>query len=381
MIPRRCTVGDPHGRTDLVFVSLHFIRQHIPTCHAVVRRRRVISNLRFLSVLLFKFLSGCGRALYNAFLRAARIPRGLNREDVLRNLRLLADDGLCNAGVLLFAKDPARFFQQAVVVCAVFRGLGKTKIIDKRTVGGTLVDCYEGAMAYLREHLNTEYVIRSGPRQEILELPEEALREAILNALAHRDYRLTDAIQIHIFYDRVEMLNPGGLVPGLKIKDLGHVSRPRNPLLFGIMDRMELVENVGSGIKRIRDAMFDYGLRPPVIRSAETWFSLIFRRKGANESIENLSRKPIGEPIGPGSSKGSPNAGERIVALINQNPRVSGKDLAEHLGISDRAVRKHLSRLQAEGLVKRIGPDRGGSWKTEKAGAEKVSRNVPRKGS
>lgn len=310
---------------------------------------------------------------YTAFLRAARIPRGLKREDVLRNLRLLADDGICNAGVLLFAKNPAKFFQQAVVVCAVFRGLGKTKIIDKRTVGGTLVDCYEGAMAYLREHLNTEYVIRSGPRQEILELPEEALREAILNALAHRDYRLTDTIHVHIFYDRVEMLNPGGLVPGLRIRDLGHVSRPRNPLLFGIMDRMELVENVGSGIKRIRDAMSDYGLRPPVIRSAETWFSLTFRRKGANESIETLSRKGIGEPARPGSPMGSPNTRERIIALMIQNPHASGKDLARSIGITDRAVRKHLSRLQDDGLVRRVGPDRGGYWKVGKAGSQKGS--------
>ena len=233
---------------------------------------------------------------YAAFLRASRIPRRLKREDVLRNLHLLADDGVRNAGVLLFAKDPAKFFLQAVVVCAVFQGKGKAKIIDKRTVGGTLVECYTGTMAYFREHLNTEYVIRGGPREEILELPEEALREAILNALAHRDYRLTGAIQVHIFYDRVEMLNPGSLVPGLRIEDLGHVSLPRNPLLFGLMDRMELVENVGSGIKRIRDAMNEYGLRPPVIRPAETWFSLTFRRKGPDEAVGSLSRKGIGEP-------------------------------------------------------------------------------------
>ena len=93
---------------------------------------------------------------YAAFLRASRIPKGLKREDVLRNLHLLADDGLRNAGVLLFAKDPVKFFLQAVVVCAVFQGKGKAKIIDKRTVGGTIVECYTGTMAYLREHLNTE---------------------------------------------------------------------------------------------------------------------------------------------------------------------------------------------------------------------------------
>ena len=303
---------------------------------------------------------------YAAFLRASRIPRGLKREDVLRNLHLLAADGVRNAGVLLFAKDPAKFFQQAVVVCAVFQGKGKAKIIDKRTVGGTLVECYTGTMVYLGEHLNTEYVIRGGPREEILELPEEALREAILNALAHRDYRLTGAIQVHIFYDRVEMLNPGSLVSGLRIEDLGHVSRPRNPLLFGLMDRMELVENVGSGIKRIRDAMNEYGLRPPVIRTAETWFSITFRRKGPDEAIESLSRKGIGEPVRPGSpigsSKGSPITRERIITLIAANPRITSDAIASSLRITKRAVLKQTRRLKDEGLLRRIGSPRAGYW-------------------
>lgn len=90
-------------------------------------------------------------------------------------------------------------------------------------------------MSYLLSHLNTEYVIKGGPREEILELPEEALREALLNAIGHRDYRSTAYIQVHIFQDSVEILNPGGLVSGLKLKDLGRVSRPRNLFLFSLL--------------------------------------------------------------------------------------------------------------------------------------------------
>jgi ATP-dependent DNA helicase RecG len=303
---------------------------------------------------------------YAAFLRASRIPKGMKKEDVLRNLHLLAEDGVRNAGVLLFAKDPAKFFLQAVVVCAVFQGKGKAKIIDKRTVGGTIVECYTGTMAYLREHLNTEYVIRGGPREEVLELPEDALREAILNALAHRDYRLTGAIQVHVFFDRVEILNPGSLVSGLKIEDLGHVSRPRNPLLFGLMDRMELVENVGSGIKRIRDALQEYGLRPPLIRTAETWFSITFRRKKSDEAIESLSRKGIGEPARRGSPKGSPITRERILAAMSRNPRITIAGVAAELGISGTAVKKHIHALKESGKIQRMGSDREGLWKVIK---------------
>jgi ATP-dependent DNA helicase RecG len=129
---------------------------------------------------------------------------------------------------------------------------------------------------------------------------------------------------------------------------------------------MELVENVGSGIKRIRDAMKEYGLRPPVIRTAETWFFITFRRKGPDEAIESLSRKGIGEPARPGSpkgsSKGSPITRERIITLMAANPQITSEAIASSLGITKRAVLKQIRRLKDEGLLRRIGSPRAGYW-------------------
>jgi ATP-dependent DNA helicase RecG len=129
---------------------------------------------------------------------------------------------------------------------------------------------------------------------------------------------------------------------------------------------MELVENVGSGIKRIRDAIKEYGLRPPVIRTAETWFSITFRRKGPDEAIESLSRKGIGEPARPGSpkgsSKGSPITRERIITLMAANPQITSEAIASNLRITKRAVLKQIRRLKDEGLLRRIGSPRAGYW-------------------
>ena len=77
-------------------------------------------------------------------------------------------------------------------------------------------------------------------------------------------------IQVNLFQDRVEVINPGGLVAGLRKKDIGRVSRPRNPFLFSILERMDLVENIGSGIKRMRDGMKAYGLSEPKKVSVST---------------------------------------------------------------------------------------------------------------
>ncbi len=80
------------------------------------------------------------------------------------------------------------------------------------------------------------------------------------------------------------------MVPGLRLKDLGRVSRPRNLLLFSLMARMDLVAEVGSGIKRIRDAISSYGLQPPIIETDGDWFSITFRRKGMDEAIEQVQK-------------------------------------------------------------------------------------------
>ena len=90
------------------------------------------------------------------------------------------------------------------------------------------------------------------------------MREALLNAMAHRDYRKPGDLQVHILQDRVEIINPGGLVGGMTMEKLGTTSLPRNPLLFGMMHRMGLVEKIGSGLKRIADMYNEHGSEKPL---------------------------------------------------------------------------------------------------------------------
>jgi len=178
-------------------------------------------------------------------------------------------------------------------------------------------------------------------------MPEEALREALLNAIAHRDYFVTGAnILVEIFSDRLEITNPGGLVKGLTIKDLGKRSLSRINLLFGLLHRMELVEKIGSGIARMKNAMEEYALKGPEFDINENWFSIIFNR-------------PQMKQIGEGSEKSS----EKILTLIKGNQYITAKEMSRIIGISPRAVEKHITRLKKKGLIKRIGPDKGGHWR------------------
>ncbi len=154
-----------------------------------------------------------------------------------------------------------------------------------------------------------EYIIKHVRREERPELPEEAIREAVVNALAHRDYRSTANVQIYLFTDRLEIVSPGGLPAGMTEADLGVKSIPRNPLLFGILHRMDAVERIGSGIRRIRDLCREHGVAEPLIEvpvcvrrrtgRSDSWVTTTFRRP-VTESEEEagdrsaLSRHQVG---------------------------------------------------------------------------------------
>ena len=133
-------------------------------------------------------------------------------------------------------------------------------------------------MGYFQAKLNSALIPNAQGRDERLELPESALREAVVNAIAHRDYRSTANVQVYLFQDRVEIVTPGGLPAGLREEDLGTKSEPRNPLLFSLLYRMKLVEQIGSGIRRIRDACLQHGVAQPAIQVSHDWVTVTFPR-------------------------------------------------------------------------------------------------------
>lgn len=306
----------------------------------------------------FDIAKDINRIALKNFLQLSNIKKILPMEDIFRNLNLLDGHSMRNAGVLLFSKDITRFFLQATITCVLFQGKTKYKILDRKEFAGNLYDNYIDALNYLRAKLNTEFIIKGGPREERLELPEDALREAILNAVAHRNYFVSGAnIQIYIFSDRVEITNPGGLVNGLTLKDLGKRSLSRNNLLFGLMQRMDLVEKIGSGILRMKKAMKEYGLPRPKIESDENWFSIIFKRK----VLEDVSGKDLEKDLDKDLEDLTDNQ-KKIIAEMKKNKNVTQKELSRRVGINEKNIRNNIAGLKERGLIERIGPDKGGYW-------------------
>lgn len=179
------------------------------------------------------------------FRRRAKIPDHMGPETALANLDLLTGDGgITNAAAWLLAKDIRRFHASAHLTCALFQGTTKTRILDRRDFPDDVYSMIEGAMTWVRSKVNVHYVITgSVKREERPELPMDAVREAVVNAVAHRDYRSTANVQVCLYHDRLEVVSPGGLPAGMTEAELGVKSVPRNPLLFGMLHRMDAVEH------------------------------------------------------------------------------------------------------------------------------------------
>jgi len=280
----------------------------------------------------------------------ARLSKTVSREQIINNLRLLLPDGnIKNGGVLFFAKAPETFIDTAEIRCVAFEGINKTQIIDDKKFGGPLLQQYHQTMHWLKGKMNIRYKIEgSGPRKEIWEIPETVFKETIINALSHRDYYDKGAkITIEVFDDRVEISNPGGLTSAIKPNEFGTKSHSRNPLVFGLFERVDMVEKIGSGISRINDAMKDADLPKPEFKT-EGIFTVVFKRVTAEETVEKTVEK---------TTRG------KIIELIRDNPSLTTKDIAIAVDITVKGVEYQLAKMQEDNILIREGSKKSGSWK------------------
>lgn len=174
---------------------------------------------------------------FDKFVENIGVAKTISKKNILINLGLAKPSDntyiMNNAALLFFGKNISLKIRQNFITCVLYKGTNKTNIIDRKDFSSDLLTNYNDAFNFLKQSLKLRYVIDdAGPRKEIPEIPYEALREALLNAIIHRDYfEDRTGIFVEIYDDRVEITNPGGLVPGLTKDNFGKISLPRNPLI------------------------------------------------------------------------------------------------------------------------------------------------------
>ena len=158
---------------------------------------------------------------------------------------------------------------------------------------------------------------------------------------------------VELYDDRLEITNPGGLLP-IVARNFGHMSKSRNPKVFELFTRMDLVEKVGSGIPRMADLMKEAGLPAPEYRTEGFFTTVLYKNRPT--SSQNVGEKT--EKI----LKGKAKREQDILALMRSDPTISSAELARALKVTDRTIERDIARLREENKIKRQGGDKGGEW-------------------
>jgi ATP-dependent DNA helicase RecG len=200
-------------------------------------------------------------------------------EEFLQHLNLMADGKLTHAAILLFGEDPQKYFPHATIRIGRFKD--KSTIIADHSISGNLFQQLEKAEQVIKSLINKRYDItgESFARKEVWDYPLSAIREALLNAMVHRDYLITSSeIEIKIFDDHIWFYNPGKLPEGLTVDQLEqpHSSIRRNRLIADVFFRAGFIEQFGSGTLRMIEALTNAGHPKPKFKEQANGFVVVF---------------------------------------------------------------------------------------------------------
>jgi len=267
--------------------------------------------------------------------------RRLRRAD-LETLRLVAKHQGRKVptvgGMLLFGKQRERLFPDAWIQAGRFRGVDKAHIADSVQIKSHPVQAVEEAIAFVQKHSLRAMEIGAVRRKERWNLPPSAVREAVINAVAHADYAQRGApIRLSIFDDRLEVENPGLLPFGLTVEDLRRgISKLRNRVIGRVFHELGLIEQWGSGIQRMTAACREAGLAAPALEEMGTSFrvTLLTARTGAPR-VDDTD--------------------QAILDAMAGDKGLSTQEIATAIELTARATRTRLRKLVEHGLVREVG--------------------------
>ena len=302
-----------------------------------------------------------------------RIPVGSLNESIkviLKKWNLLDGDNLRNAAVFLFSK---RFSYDYEIRMARFRGTDKNYFIDNQQAHGNFFELLDAGMSFFFKHLSLSGEIKGFKREEHLDVPATALREALINALCHRDYDIYQcSIGIAIYDDRIEIESPGLLPRELTPKTIkrSHKSYPRNEIVATVLYQITYLEKWGSGIKRIMDACKAENSPQPFWSEEGGYTVVTFPMNKLNGRIvtpnepqnvtQNVAQKDDDVP-----------RRQKVEQVVSANSIISTDALATMFGVTKRTILRDLKDL---GYVWE-GAAKNGHWKTRNV-TQNVTQNV-----
>lgn len=291
-----------------------------------------------------------------------RLPEttGSDISTILEKLEVLENGVLKNAAAVLFAKKKLAHYPQNLLRLARFKGTDKTVFIDNQRVHGNLFQLLDAAMSFIFKHLSLSGTTDTLEREEHLEIPYKAIREAVINALCHRSYRdAGGSVAIAIYDDRVEIENPGSFPSGWDMKRIKseHGSKPRNPLIADTLYIRKVLESWGRGINLMIEECQKSGLPEPEYQIAVDEVKLIFRHKVTGQEAGQVTGQVTGQEAG--QVTGQVTGQVMLLVSALGNDVLSLKEIMERLSLKgrDNFLTTYLNPALKEGLIEQTHPE------------------------
>ena len=309
-----------------------------------------------------------GAVMYG--IEKGRMPASSSTEStwtLLDKFGMVEGKDIKNAAAALFIKRPTAY-PQFLLRMARFQGTEKNAFIDNMRAKGNFFELLDAGMSFFFKHLSQSGIVVGLRRQEQLEIPVEALREALTNALCHR---LLDSpsgsVGISIFDDRVEIENTGHLPNELTTETikLPHRSYPQNPIIADALFMTAFLESWGTGVSRMVEACKAVGLPEPEYGTDGAFVWITFKRPNSITNSVTLTQhiEESGQKTTQKTTQKLTKKQEEILGFLKNNPNASRKDLTENIAdLTEDGVKYNLKRLKELELIRRVGPDKGGFW-------------------
>ncbi|HAW59741.1 MAG TPA: transcriptional regulator [Bacteroidales bacterium] len=274
-------------------------------------------------------------------------------KNILQKLNLITKDGrLTRACILLFGRNPQKYFISAYSKVGRFKN--NTIILDTVEVKGNLFQQLDGILEAIKKNINVmfdtsvrELSLEGVARREIWDYPLDALREAVINALVHRDYLDTSSsIEVRIYDDQIILSNPGKLMPPLTIEQLKqkHSGRQRNPLIAAVFYYANLIESWGSGTLKMIDLCKEQNLPEPEFVERKEGigeFAVLFYKDIFNE--EELRKRGLNERQ------------IKAVKYVKEKGKITNREYQEISKISERTATRDLLDLVVKKIFVQVG--------------------------
>lgn len=280
------------------------------------------------------------------------------RDTLMQSYYIVADEHAHHyptvAGLLTFGNDPQKFLPQAFIICTHFSGISGRTALATRDCTGTLMEQFAQASDFIESRLNKSFVIKKRKREDTLEIPPEALREMLVNAIAHRNYHIQAPIKIAIFENRVEIFSPGNF-PGPLVQEnlCAGLTYIRNIALAKILRRSGLVESLGTGFRTLFESYEKANLPTPQVVEGEGFVKVI------------LPRKPL-HPTRTTKRKELPDRFEsQILNLLSLADTITMADIIKQTGLTRATAGRKISQLVKEKSLKKRGVGRNTQYSAQ----------------